>query len=570
MDFQVINDLNLLNAAFTANNNKSVDQKKLEQNIQNILKNALPPCFKFNEVTELEVIKVIKSIKTNAMGVDNISAMFIKMGVRIISPFITDIVNNIIKNCIFPCRWKLALIKPLPKVFNPLSPSDFRPISLLPAFSKIIEKILGSQMQTYFNKRKLLNKYQSAYTINHSCTTVLLDITDFAFDAIDNNEIVILVLLDYSKAFDCANHQLILAKAKALGFQESALRLIASYLSNRKQQIKVDNKESEWCSLINGVPQGSILGPLLFTILLTDIQNVIVHSKHHCYADDTQVFTKCKVEEIENTIENLNNDLNDIAKFSKDNCLDLNAGKSKYIIIGSNANLRSLKTKNLPPIKINYKPIDREIFVKNLGITFDETLSFSKHVNKLVSNAVGKLKHAFRFKNFLSQEAKIIIVESYILSNLNYCDILFQNLSVVMQNKLQKLQNWCIRFIFRSRKFDHISLYFKKLNTLNIEQRRKLHSLTQMHKLRKKIGPEYLLEKLKCHKDIHNYETRHNSDFVISKASTKKSQNKFLNKCVKAYNGILKEKNSENKLIFSEKDSINTFKKKVKKHMLKN
>ena len=91
-----------------------------------------------------------------------------------------------------------------------------------------------------------------------------------------------------------------------------------------------------------------------------------------------------------------------------------------------------------------------------------------------------------------------------------------------------------------------------------------------MHKLRKKIGPEYLLEKLICHKDIHNYETRHNSDFVIPKASTKKSQNKFLNKCVKSYNGILKEKNSENKLIFSEKDSINTFKKKVKKHMLKN
>ena len=153
LDFQVIKDLNLLNSAFSANNNKPVDQKKLEKNIQNILKNALPPCFKFNPVSEPEVIKVIKSIKTNAMGVDNISAMFIKMGVGIIAPFITDIVNNIIESCTFPCRWKLALIKPLPKVFNPLSPSDFRPISLLPAFSKIIEKILGNQMQTYFNKK---------------------------------------------------------------------------------------------------------------------------------------------------------------------------------------------------------------------------------------------------------------------------------------------------------------------------------------------------------------------------------------------------------------------------------
>ena len=100
-------------------------------------------------------------------------------------------------------------------------------------------------MQTYFNKQKLLNKFQSAYTKNHSCTTVLMDITDFSFDAIDNNEIVILVLLDYSKAFDCANHQLILAKAKALGFQDSALLLLASYLSNRKQKVKVDNNESE-------------------------------------------------------------------------------------------------------------------------------------------------------------------------------------------------------------------------------------------------------------------------------------------------------------------------------------
>ena len=106
---------------------------------------------------------------------------------------------------------------------------------------------------------------------------------------------------------------------------------------------------------------------------------------------------------IENTIENMNNDLENVAKFSKNNCLDLNAGKSKYIILGSDTNIRHLKTRTLPPIKIDSKPIDRELSVKNLGITFDETLSFSNHINKLVSNAIGKLKPAFRFKNFLSQ-----------------------------------------------------------------------------------------------------------------------------------------------------------------------
>ena len=567
-DLSVKTDLNLLNKAFTANNNKAVDPNKLEENILNILRNALPPTFRFQLVSEPEVIKIIKSLKTNAMGVDSISAMFIKMGVRILVPVITYIINNIIVSCTFPCRWKLALIKPLPKVNNPLSPSDFRPISLLPAFSKIIEKVLGSQMQNYFNKNKLLNKFQSAYTINHSCTTVLIDITNFAFDAIDKKEIVILVLLDYSKAFDCANHQLILAKSKALGFDDTALLLLSSYLSDRKQKIKIDNNESEWCNLINGVPQGSILGPLLFTILLTDIKDVIVHSKHHCYADDTQIFNKCKIENIENCIMEVNNDLENVAKFSENNCLDLNAGKSKYIIIGSKRNLNILKNKNLPPIQINNKPIDREVNVKNLGVKFDETLSFSKHINKIVSNAVGKLKHAFRFKNFLSQEAKIIIVESYILSNFNYCDILFQNLSVELKNKLQKLQNWCIRFIFRTKKYEHISPYFRILRTLNIEQRRTLHSLTQMHKLKKKIGPDYLIEKLTCHKDIHHYNTRNNTDLVTPKSNTKLNQNKFLNKCVKDYNDVLKIRSPENKLLFSTNDSILTFKRKLKKHLL--
>ena len=555
---------------FSSNNNKSIDSVKIESNIENILKNCLPATFKFEPVSEPEVIKVIKSIKTNAMGVDNISAKFIKSGVHIIVPFITDIVNNCIKYRKFPCRWKFALIKPLPKVPNPISHSDFRPISLLPAFSKILEKILGSQMQKYLNGANLINKFQSAYTPNYSCTTVLLDITDFIFNSFDKGELVVLVLLDYSKAFDCANHDLILAKAKALGFMDSALDLLKSYLSGRQQKIKLENDESEWVCLTNGVPQGSILGPLLFTILLTDIKDVIVHSNHHCYADDTQVFVSCKPSDIEISLHQINIDLENIARYSEKNSLDLNAGKSKYIIFGTKNTLSKLKDKRLPPVLINRKQIDREKTVKNLGVIFDENLSFEKHINKIISKSVGKLKHAFRFKNFLSQEAKIIIVESYILSNLHYCDILFQNLSCTFKNKLQKLQNWCIRFIFRVKKYEHVSPYIKKLKTLNVEQRRLSHSLTQMHKLRKNIGPDYLLEKLVQRNEIHEYGTRRSSDLVISKSRTGLHQKKFFNKITKAYNDILTLKNSENKRIFKVEDSILTFKRKIKNHLLKN
>ena len=149
MEMPVFKNLDLLNKTFSANNNKTVDSQMVEDYIQKILEKMLPQTFSFHPVSELEIIKIVKSIKTNAMGIDYISAKFIKMGISIIAPFLTDIVNNAIKYSIFPCRWKLALIKPLPKVPNPVTPTDFRPISLLIAFSKILEKVFASQFQKY-------------------------------------------------------------------------------------------------------------------------------------------------------------------------------------------------------------------------------------------------------------------------------------------------------------------------------------------------------------------------------------------------------------------------------------
>ena len=125
----------------------------------------------------------------------------------------------------------------------------------------------------------------------------------------DNSLITILVLLDYSKAFDCANHKLILAKLKALGFKNSSLKWISSYLSGRSQQVTTDKGDSSWIELLNGVPQGSILGPLLFTILVSDISNEVHFCKYHLYADDTQLYITGKVSEIVKLIKNLNADL---------------------------------------------------------------------------------------------------------------------------------------------------------------------------------------------------------------------------------------------------------------------
>ena len=261
--------------------------------------------------------------------------------------------------------------------------------------------------------------------------------TDDIYECLENSELVFLVLLDYSKAFDCANHRLIIAKLKAAGFRDDALELVTSYLKDRRQKVITNEGESSWSEVFNGVPQGSVLGPLLFTVLVSDLSDAIKRGRYHMYADDTQLYYSCKLENVNSTISDINSDLDRISKFSKTNCLKLNAAKSKFIIIGSRHNLKQLKNTLLDPIKIDNKIIEREYEAKNLGITFDEELTWTRHVNLSIAKAYGKLKHGYRFRNFLNESSKFKLSETYILSQLNYGDVILQNLTVALQKKFK-------------------------------------------------------------------------------------------------------------------------------------
>ena len=253
-----------------------------------------------------------------------------KIAIDFIAPYITHIINASFKHNKFPDRWKHAIIKPIPKNDNPASPSDFRPISLLPAISKIIEKIACRQICQFFAHNKRLDNLQSAYKKFHSTTTALLHITDDIYKATDKSLVTILILLDYSKAFDTANHKIILAKLQSFGFRDVALDWVESYLTGRKQKVKNDLGESDWINLKNGVPQGSILGPLLFLVLVSDLHESIINGKYHMYADDTQIYYHCKWSEVANVIPKINQDLNRVLNFSTNNCLKLNAEKSFF------------------------------------------------------------------------------------------------------------------------------------------------------------------------------------------------------------------------------------------------
>ena len=236
-DFNVVNskkqggkchlDPNKLNETFAKSNNAHVCDKHIAKMIRKINRNRQRVNFEFTEVSPNEIIETVKSLKSNACGIDDISSFFIKLSISFTARIFAEIINASLKTGIFPSRWKKARIKPIPKISEPILATDFRPISLLIAFSKIIEKIAAKQMKTYLIQNNLLDKFQSAYREQHSTTTALIEITDNIYKSLDNSEITILVLLDYSKAFDCANHKLILAKLKSFGFNNTALKWVS-------------------------------------------------------------------------------------------------------------------------------------------------------------------------------------------------------------------------------------------------------------------------------------------------------------------------------------------------------
>ena len=416
-------------------------------------------------------------------------------------------------------------------------------------------------MIDYLRDTGYLDNLQSAYKQSHSTTTALLNVIDDIYEALENTELTFLVLLDYSKAFDCANHRLILAKLKAAGLCDEALGWISSYLSGRSQKVVTGTGESGWEAIINGVPQGSVLGPLLFTVLVSDIKDAIKRGRYHLYADDTQLYYTCKVDEVNETIDRINSDLSNISKFSKNNCLKLNAGKSKFIIIGSRPNLKKLKSINLKQIKLDNEVIEREFEVKNLGVMFDETLSWARHVNLTVARAYGKLKNVWRFNKFLSEKSKLSICETYILSNFNYCDILLQNMTNQLQDKIQKVQNRCIRFIYGLRKYDHVSHFRKSCKVLSMQGRRLLHSLTMMFRIKNELAPSYLCNRITRHGDIHSHNTRNRNNIRAPFARTNMRAMSFFVCISNRFNEL-------SNYIQTSNITLITFKNNCKKHLL--
>lgn len=507
-----------------------VVDKHLLQFYRNHLKEDLhnKPKFTFTQVTEAQLSQIIASLKSNAQGIDDINLKLLKLVAPYCIGSLTDVINNSLLQSMVPEVWKKSIIVPIPKVSNPSSLTELRPISVLPTMSKVLEKVIYDQLSLYANEN-ILPSIQSGFKSCHSTNTALLKITNDIAKAMDQSEVTILILLDYSKAFDIINHELLLAKLYYYGLSDSAINWFENYLSNRSQIVKAGGQLSNEMSITKGVPQGSILGPLLFTIFTSDLPAALSgNCSLHLYADDTQLYKSCLPTDINETVLSINTDLQNIVKWSAANGLIINSSKTVALCIGLKVTRERACQSLNTSIMIGGSSVNFSACAKNLGVWFDSNLNFELHVTKLLQSAYIKFRPIYKFKHILPSNVKWSLVNTIILSHLNYCSaVYFSFLNAHFKHKLQMLQNSCLRFSFNVNYSDHVTPFYINLSILKLNEAFCCQFIMTVYNVLKSGKPLYLFNLLQQRSDIHSVNIRFKNMFNLPTHKTTKFECSF-------------------------------------------
>ena len=415
----------------------------------------------------------------------------------VLSQSLTLIINQSLNTGIFPNKLKLAKLVPIFKKGDTSFPENYQPISLLPAISKVFEKVVFNQLYEYFISNKLLNNNQYGFHKLHSTEHAVLHFVDRIITELDKSNSPIAIFLDLSKAFDTLNYDILIQKLKYYGIADISFTWFRSYILNRNQFVTFKHCKSETLETKTGVPQGSILGPLLFIIYTNDIVNVSNYFEPIIYADDTSLInTLLNLNKTED-IATLNNEFNKIYQWLTINKLTLNISKTKYMIFTS---------KNRTPVtcslKVNNIQIEKVSEFSFLGITLNDNLTWHNHINKIANKISRNIGLLYKLKHFLPPFVLRTLYCSLILAHLNYGNLFWGTNTA----RILKLQKKAIRVISNCKNNAHTEPLFKSLKLLNITDIYKLNSLKFDYKYIQGTLPSYFYSfNLKHVSDVHNY-----------------------------------------------------------------
>jgi len=485
---------------------KSIYFHRNHPSIKNISK-TVPTDFDFSHVKPKCTLDVLRKLDTRkAVGYDKIPAKALKDGAEILCYPYTSVLNAIIDTNTFPSSAKLAEVSPIYKKEDALEKKNYRPVSILTSASKVYEKVLLLQLKDFLHA--ILNDHLSAFREGYGCQQVLLRFLEEWKAAIEEKLKVGAILIDLSKAFDAMPHPLLIAKISAYGASKNAVTTIASYLTGRQQRVKIAGRTSSWSTITKGVPQGSILGPVLFNIFINDIFTFISNSTLHNYADDNTILVKS--DSVKTLINTMCSETRIIIEWCELNQMEANPSKFQCIIANDKSDVSTV-------IKIDDVNIVCEKNVKLLGIHIDNELNFDFHISKILKRAGSQLNALGRMSNFLNECTKLQMVKTFIIAHLNYCPAVWHFTSSKSTIKIEKLMCRALRIVFNDKLTDYHSLLEKAgLPTQKIARIRNI--AIETYKALNNIGPSYMANLILSKQS--NYNLRSKKLCVVPHART--------------------------------------------------
>lgn len=475
--------------------------------------------FYFFPTNNIEVKKIVMAIRDGtSIGHDGICNRFVKLIIEGIAEPLVHIINSSFQLGIVPDGLKIARIIPLFKAGDPCVPGNYRPISILPSISKVIEKIVANRLRHFLEKQKTLLPNQFGFRPRHSTELALQLLNDDLCKNIDSKLFTCGLCLDFSKAFDTVDHIILLNKMEKYGIRGKSLEWFSSYLKNRKQYVNLEKINSNLNTVKYGVPQGSILGPLLFLIYVNDMPQSSNRLKFLLFADDTTVYMSHG--SINVLFDDMNSELSRLTYWLDLNKLTVNTDKTKYLIFASTPKLKIIKNKYCNEIRLKGKTIERVEKIKFLGVILQQNIKWHEHINVLAHKLRSTIAIINRLKHFVPSKILLSLYNSLILPHLNYCINVWGKTERYNSNRLLLLQKKGIRGIANIGYREHTNLLFREYKIMTLNQLYNFKISTIMYKYYNNQLPEAFENYLQPAEAIHRYPTRKKDTLRILQHST--------------------------------------------------
>ena len=479
----------------------------------------------FQPVSSDDLVTAILQLPDKSCCVDTLPVPQLKLVADLIAPFLAELFNRSMSSATVPEVFKSALITPLLKKpdLDSADPRSYRPISNLSVVSKLLERVISQQLRSYLSTSDLLPRLQSAYRAQHSTETAVLKVLTDILLAVDSGDLSVLALLDLSAAFDTVDHHILFARLRfSFGIDGAALAWLRSYLSGRVETVRCGSTRSTTTTVWYGVPQGSVLGPLLFILYTAGLIDII--ESHglcpHLYADDTQIQGSCRPGSVRQLQTTLSACLDDVADWMQANRLQLNTSKTEILWCSTTRKRDSLPS---AAVRVGADLVTPSSTVRDLGIAIDSDVTMRTHVSKTVSACFAVLRQLRSIRRSVSDTVFKSLVVSLVMPRLDYGNATLAGLPVYQHQRLQSVLNAAARLVHRSSRYDHITPILCDLHWLKSPERIDFKIGVLVYRCLHGLAPLYLSDYFERVADTNRRRLRSSSSSLLAVRRTRLS-----------------------------------------------